>query len=186
MGARHIGTSTQRIIASFLVLVAVVAVTAGLQMYEDRQKAAQAAGAQDTSASGQIAKPSSSATDTSGSAGAAASSSASAATSNDTANATAYKDGTYTAKSEYYVPHGYETIQVTLTLKGDVVTASSIVNSESNPESASFQEDFAGAYKSYVVGKNIDSINLSYVAGASDTTDGFNEALAKIQAEART
>lgn len=96
-----------------------------------------------------------------------------------------YKDGTYTASSDYYVPHGSETIQITLTIKNGVVSDSQIQNSEGDRESAQFQEDFALEYKSQVVGKNISGLQLSYVAGASDTTQGFNDAVAKIRSQAQ-
>jgi uncharacterized protein with FMN-binding domain len=98
---------------------------------------------------------------------------------------TSYKDGTYTASNQYYVPHGYEDIKVTLTVKSGVVTSSTVVNSENDRESQIFQEDFASMYKSYVVGKNIDGLNLSSVAGASDTTSGFNSAVNDIQNQAK-
>ncbi|MDB5160541.1 MAG: hypothetical protein JWO99_804 [Candidatus Saccharibacteria bacterium] len=101
------------------------------------------------------------------------------------ASSTTYKDGTYTASNQYYVPHGYEDIKVTLTVKSGVVADSTVVNSENDRESQIFQEDFASAYKSYVVGKNIDGLNLSSVAGASDTTNGFNSAVNDIQNQAK-
>lgn len=97
-----------------------------------------------------------------------------------------YKDGTYSASSSYYVPHGQESIQVTLTLKNGVVTDSSVTNSETNYESASYQEGFAQEYKSYVIGKNIKDVQLSYVAGASDTTNGFNDAVNSIMSQAQS
>lgn len=96
-----------------------------------------------------------------------------------------YKDGTYTATTDYYVPHGYEEIKVSLTLKNGIITDSSIQNSEGDRESAQYQEAFASRYKSYVTGKNISGLNLSYVAGASDTTQGFNDAVSQIQNQAK-
>lgn len=100
-------------------------------------------------------------------------------------SSSSYADGTYTASSSYYVPHGVETIKVTLTVSGGVVTDSSIVNSEGDRESARYQEEFTSAYKSQVVGKSLGSIHLSYVAGASDTTQGFNDALDAIISQAK-
>lgn len=96
-----------------------------------------------------------------------------------------YANGTYTAESSYYVPHGTETIAVTVTLNNGVVTNASIKNSEGDRESARYQEDFQSEYSSSVVGKNIDQIHLSYVAGASDTTSGFNDALNSIMNQAK-
>jgi hypothetical protein len=96
-----------------------------------------------------------------------------------------YKDGSYTATSSYRVPPGSESIQVSVTLKNGVVTASSVRNSENDADSAQFQEEFAAAYKSYVVGKRISSLQLGVIAGASDTTAGFNEALSQIASQAQ-
>jgi uncharacterized protein with FMN-binding domain len=95
------------------------------------------------------------------------------------------KDGTYTASTDYFVPHGNENIEVTLTLKGDVITGSTVRNSEGDPDSASFQEDFTSAYKSYVVGKKITDVRLGVVAGASDTSQAFNDALQQIVSKAQ-
>lgn len=97
-----------------------------------------------------------------------------------------YKDGTYTASSNYYVPHGSESIQVTLTVQNGVVTNSSINNSENDGESARFQEEFAADYKRYVVGQKLSSVsNLSIIAGASDTTQGFDDAVSQIISKAQ-
>ncbi|TAH34830.1 hypothetical protein EYC59_02845 [Candidatus Saccharibacteria bacterium] len=104
---------------------------------------------------------------------------------NSTASSGTYKDGTYTASSDYYVPHGYENIAVSVTLKSGVISNVSITNSEGDRESAGFQEEFASAYKSYVVGKSIDGLQLGIVSGASDTTQGFNAALDKIASQAQ-
>jgi uncharacterized protein with FMN-binding domain len=101
------------------------------------------------------------------------------------ANTSGYKDGTYTASSQYYVPHGSESIKVNLTLSNGVITGASIQNSESNRDSALYQQDFASTYKSYVVGKKISNLQLDNVAGASDTTQGFDNALAQIAARAQ-
>jgi len=96
-----------------------------------------------------------------------------------------YKDGTYTAASNYFVPNGKEKIQVSLTLQDGAITSVSIQNSEGDRDSALYQEEFATRYKSRVVGKKIDGLQISVVAGASDTTDGFNEAISKIASQAR-
>jgi len=96
-----------------------------------------------------------------------------------------YKDGTYTATSTYEVPHGDEEIEVNLTLSGGTITNVSVQNSEYDYDSARYQEDFAAEYKQYVVGKKIDGLQLNYIAGASDTTEGFNDALSKIASQAQ-
>jgi uncharacterized protein with FMN-binding domain len=103
-----------------------------------------------------------------------------------TANTGSYKDGTYTASSDYSVPHSDESIQVNLTLKSGIVSSVSVKNSETDGTSAEFQEEFAAAYKSYVVGKQISGLKLSVIAGASDTTQGFNDALSQIASKAQS
>ncbi len=102
-----------------------------------------------------------------------------------TASTSDYKDGSYTASSDYYVPHGSETISVNLTLKSGVIADVSVQNSEGDRESAVYQEDFASVYKSYVVGKKITDLQLGIVAGASDTTQAFDDALSQIASKAQ-
>ena len=97
----------------------------------------------------------------------------------------AYKDGTYMASENYFVPSGYEQLKVTLTLNKGVVSSSSIANSEGDPDSAAFQEDFASMYKTYVVGKQITGLRLGVIAGASDTTDAFDRAVSQIASQAQ-
>lgn len=96
-----------------------------------------------------------------------------------------YKDGTFTASSDYFVPHGQESIKVSLTLNNGVVTNASVHNSEGDHESAAYQQDFASAYKSYVVGQKINNLKLDIIAGASDTTQGFNDAVSQIASQAQ-
>jgi uncharacterized protein with FMN-binding domain len=98
-------------------------------------------------------------------------------------SSTGIKDGTYTASADYYVPHGDESISVTLMVKDGVVSNAQIQNSEGDRDSANFQERFASAYTQYVVGQKLSSLNLSVISGASDTTDGFNDAVSKIRAQ---
>lgn len=103
-----------------------------------------------------------------------------------TSSSGGYKDGTYTASSDYFVPDGNENIQVDLTLQNGVITGSSLENSETDPTSAEFQKQFAAVYKSYVVGKKISVLHLSNIAGASDTTQAFNDAVSQIAAKAQS
>jgi hypothetical protein len=70
-------------------------------------------------------------------------------------------------------------------LNGGTVSGISIVISEGDRESAEWQSEFTSSYKSHVVGQKISGLQLNRVAGASDTTEGFNEAIAKIASEAQ-
>jgi uncharacterized protein with FMN-binding domain len=96
-----------------------------------------------------------------------------------------YKDGVYTATGSYMSPGGPDTVGVTLTIKNDTVTNASVTPGANDKTSEKFQKIFIDNYTPYVVGKNIDSINLTKVSGSSLTSIGFNEALKKIKAEAK-
>lgn len=100
-------------------------------------------------------------------------------------NMSGYKDGSYSASSRYYVPSSIESIQVNVTLSNGTITAASIQNSEGDRTSAAYQQEFAAQYKSYVVGKKISGLQLGVIAGASDTTQGFIDALSQIASKAQ-
>ncbi|WP_142060726.1 FMN-binding protein [Pseudarthrobacter sp. B4EP4b] len=96
-----------------------------------------------------------------------------------------YKDGTYSADGNYVSPNGTETVGVELTLAGDTVTGVNITQHPSNPNTRKFQGQFAGGIAAQIVGKNIDELNVSKVAGSSLTSGGFNQAVDKIKQEAQ-
>jgi uncharacterized protein with FMN-binding domain len=96
-----------------------------------------------------------------------------------------YQDGTYSADGTYVSPNGTETVGVELTLASGKVTAVDITQHPSNPNTRKFQGEFAGGIAAQIVGKNIDELNVSKVAGSSLTSGGFNQAVEKIKAEAQ-
>ncbi|WP_066292504.1 FMN-binding protein [Arthrobacter sp. B6] len=96
-----------------------------------------------------------------------------------------YKDGTYSADGTYVSPNGTETVGVELTLASGNVTAVNITQHPSNPNTRKFQGEFAGGIADQIVGKSIDELNVSKVAGSSLTSGGFNQAVDKIKAEAQ-
>ena len=114
------------------------------------------------------------------------------ATQSDSASATApagasgsaYTDGTYTADGSYKTPESVEKISVTVTLQDDVITAVSVSGNPQKRESEEYQSKFIGGISSEVVGKSIDEISVSRVAGSSLTSGGFNQAIETIKAEA--
>ena len=103
-----------------------------------------------------------------------------------TAPATTYADGSYIVNTGYRAPgNANHTMAVTLTLKGDIVTASAIVyGGDKVGESSNYQNRFMRAYESQVIGKKLDAIKLSRVGGASLTSNAFNDAIAKVKAAA--
>ena len=108
-----------------------------------------------------------------------------ASTGASTSAASGYKDGTYSADGNYVSPNGTETVGVELTLSGGTVSEVNITQHPSNPNTRKFQGEFAGGIKAQIVGKKLDELNVSKVAGSSLTSGGFNEAVEKIKSEAQ-
>lgn len=96
-----------------------------------------------------------------------------------------FKDGTYTSTGNYNSPGGGESISVTITLKDGVITSSSVVGHAENPASKQYQGMFVGGYAAQVSGKSITDVKLSQVSGSSLTPRGWNDAVTKIQAQAK-
>lgn len=115
----------------------------------------------------------------------AAESTPSAGASTPSSSGSGYKDGTYSADGTYVSPNGTETVGVQLTLASGTVTDVQITQHPSNPNTRKFQGEFAGGIAAQVVGKNIDELKVSKVAGSSLTSGGFNQALEQIKSEAR-
>ena len=101
-----------------------------------------------------------------------------------TSNDAPYTDGEYSASGSYQSPHGTETVDVTLTLEGDTITALEVVGQGDNPDSKRYQGEFISGIQSEVVGKDIDELSVDRVAGSSLTRGGFNDAIEQIKAEA--
>lgn len=94
-----------------------------------------------------------------------------------------YKDGSYTAVGHYTSPAGPETINVTLTLKNNLITDADVKPQATNRKSVFMQNAFVSGYKPLVVGKNIDEVMLSgNISGSSLTLKGFNDAVAQVKA----
>jgi len=102
------------------------------------------------------------------------------------AEASNYKDGTYSATGVYDAPPGEEKIDVTVTLVDGVITESSLEKLGKHEVSKKMQAAFESGYEELVIGKNIDEIDLDVVAGSSLTPIGFENALEQIRAEAQS
>ena len=100
------------------------------------------------------------------------------------AGASTYTDGTYTESGSYQTPNGTESVEVTLTLADDVITAVEITGSGGSRDTQEYQGQFIDGIDAVVVGKNIDDISVSKVAGSSLTSGGFNQAVEAIKADA--
>ncbi|HEY4268138.1 MAG TPA: hypothetical protein VGM94_08110 [Galbitalea sp.] len=101
-----------------------------------------------------------------------------------TSNAT-YKDGDYSEQGTYASPGGTELISVSLTLKSNVVTALSVKTVKADPTATQYEAMFEAGVGKIVVGKNLNSLNVTRVSGSSLTSQGFDDALTKIKADAK-
>lgn len=63
----------------------------------------------------------------------------------------------------------------------NTITSLNIIKKPGNPTSAGYQEDFSEDIDSKVVSKDVDSIFVSRVGGASLTSNAFNNALQDIK-----
>lgn len=101
-----------------------------------------------------------------------------------TASGSDYEDGTYSAKGEYTSPGGKQSVSVEVTLEDGVISDVTVTPGAVDSQSKRFQKDFAENVADQVEGKSIDDADVSVVASSSLTSEGFNEALAKIAEEA--
>jgi uncharacterized protein with FMN-binding domain len=105
-------------------------------------------------------------------------------TGTDSSAAGTYTDGTYSAEGDYQAPGESETIEVEVTLEGDIVTAVTVTPQADSGNAARYQKEFAEGISDIVVGENIDDLNVDRVAGSSLTSTGFNAAIEEIKADA--
>lgn len=99
-------------------------------------------------------------------------------------NAASYKDGTYKATGSYLSPGGEESVDVEITLKSSVIESATVTPHPASATSTQYQGEFVDNFKPLVVGKDINEVKLSRVAGSSLTSGGFNEAIEKIKDDA--
>lgn len=104
--------------------------------------------------------------------------------SNRTPATASYKDGEYVSEGSYVTPGGRESIGLTVALKNGIVEDAHLEQRASGGDTVVYQRKFASGYKAEVVGKSIDEIRLSRVAGSSLTSNGFNDALEQIKTDA--
>lgn len=97
-----------------------------------------------------------------------------------------YQNGAHVATITYLTPIKNEyRLDVSLILENDIVTDAQIIYSQGAEKDPNAQR-FETAYRTEVIGKDIDTINLSRVGGASLTTGAFNNALADIKTDAKS
>ena len=97
---------------------------------------------------------------------------------------TGYADGSYEAEGSYSNPGGESTVKVALTLSDGTISKVTVTPEASNGTSKQYQTQFAGGIADEVVGKSLDDLDVTKVAGSSLTSQGFNDAIDQIKAEA--
>ncbi|MDO9591153.1 MAG: hypothetical protein Q7J04_08440 [Microcella sp.] len=95
-----------------------------------------------------------------------------------------YRDGSFQANGTYQSPNGSENIIVVLQLENDIVTDVEVTINPNNPTTANYQNQFSDGIGDIVIGQDIDSLDVTVVAGSSLTGNGFREALNAIKADA--
>lgn len=95
-----------------------------------------------------------------------------------------YIDGTYAADGNYTAPSGLALITVSIKVTDDVVSWVHVAPGTFVGEPFMFQDQFAQAVPDLVVGKDLDEVSVSRVAGSSLTSQAFNQAIDKIKSEA--
>lgn len=94
--------------------------------------------------------------------------------------------GTYDAEGGYTSPGGQQSVGVEVTLDADgTITDVEVTPEASDGTSERYQSQFAGGIADEVVGKKIDDLDVSTVAGSSLTSGGFNDAIDDIISQAQ-
>lgn len=103
-----------------------------------------------------------------------------------TSPSSSYKDGTYKTTADYYVPHGSNSVTVSVTIKDGSITKVSTSHDYYDRESGMYVDSFDSSISSEAVGQKIDGLILSRVGGASLTTEAFDEAISQIANQAKS
>ncbi len=101
-------------------------------------------------------------------------------------NASAYKNGTYSASIDYMVPKSDNTITVQMTIDNGKVTAVKTTHDYSDRESDFYIANFDSLIQQEVTGKKIEELSVGRVGGASLTSNAFEDAIATIKNEAKS
>lgn len=98
-----------------------------------------------------------------------------------------YQNGTYMVELAYYAwPKLYEPMRTQITLKdGIIVDAQQSYATIDYSHSAGYQQHFDSLYKNVVIGMPLADAPIARIGQASETTDGFNDALEAIKAAAQ-
>ena len=73
----------------------------------------------------------------------------------------------------------------TVTIANDAVSDVTVKTVKADPTATQYESQFIGGIKAAIVGKKIDDLNVTRVAGSSLTSQGFDNALTKIKSDAK-
>lgn len=96
-----------------------------------------------------------------------------------------FRDGRYQVTGYYLTPGGNESIGVTVVLSADTITTLQVRSEAHSPTALQFQDQFRQHIDGPVVGRDLASVSVSRVSGASLTSVGFDDALVRIRSEAK-
>lgn len=98
-----------------------------------------------------------------------------------------YADGEYSSTQTYGVLDDLveqDSIDVTVTLADGVVTEVEVVGHPFAERSKDYMQDFVNEIAGQVVGRSVEQAHVTALAGASKTSEAFNEAINAIAAQA--
>jgi uncharacterized protein with FMN-binding domain len=97
---------------------------------------------------------------------------------------TKIKDGEYVADSQYMTPAGQESVGIKMTLTSGKITNLIVEKRAKDKTSDKFQTRFISGIQSIALNQSIETLSVGVVSGASLTSGAFNQALAKVKAQA--
>lgn len=97
--------------------------------------------------------------------------------------ATSYRNGLYTTEVTYRTPAGMYKMEVSMNISNDIITNSNI-SFDAAASKSDYSSDFANNFKNEVIGKDLGTINLSRVGGASLTSRAYNNAVETVKGKA--
>ena len=98
---------------------------------------------------------------------------------------TGFKDGTYTASTNYSVPHGSNTIKATVTINSDKITSVTASGNFTDSESSFYVDSFNSSVNLDASTQLLSAYSPSRIGGASLTTAAFTDVLDTIRRDAK-
>ncbi len=95
-----------------------------------------------------------------------------------------YKDGNYSVVTDYVSPAGKESLGVDVKIQDNKISSVTVKNMANNKVSSNYQDRFIAGVQSVIIGKEINSLKIGVVSGASLTANAFNTALSNIKSQA--